>query len=176
MKRLALGSGLITPQYKAEGWHTLDGSAEHAASFEAILPPLPEVVMAERWDVIEGIHIIEHFYKWDARDLISQCYECLVDGGKLVLECPNLDYVIRVMAGQIEPPRHPEDQRHYGFWALYGLQHDEHREPLQTHKYNYTPSTLTDLVVEAGFEREKVSTMRPLWHMPARDLRLEAVK
>ena len=37
------------------------------------------------WDMIALIHGIEHFYSWEAPELLRQCWEILTPGGQLIL-------------------------------------------------------------------------------------------
>src|SRR5688572_18174245 len=65
-----------------DGWVHLD--SHPSADIVATIPPLPDSVASGSWDVIEAIHIWEHFYKWDAEQLARSIHACLRRGGQLI--------------------------------------------------------------------------------------------
>lgn len=102
--------------------------------------PLPD----NHADEILSVHVVEHFFKWEAADLLNEWLRILKPGGVMVVECPNLLRVIRTMfeTGVID------DQMFW--WPLYGNQNL--KDPLMCHKYGYIPDSLIDLMKSVGLE------------------------
>lgn len=169
VSKLLIGSG---------GWHWpeyvgIDANAGNEPDIIAIVPPLPPEVMAQRWTEIMMIHAIEHIAPWKALELAKQCYECLADGGVFILEQPNIIYAAKVLLGIITPPDGEPGQ--YDMWPLYG--NPETEDEWMLHKWGWTPLTLTNMLIEAGFKKEKIIPAYPQFHgSRERDFRLEAVK
>jgi hypothetical protein len=168
VNKLLLGSG----SWHWEGWTTLDASPSSGADHVATIPPLPYAVRSRCWTIIQAIHFVEHLCPWDAETLLRQCYACLEPGGVLVLEQPDIRYAARVLLGEITPP--PGEVGQFDMWPLYG--DPTHRDPLMMHRWGYSPDTLADLLVQAGFERERISVKPARFHVPVRDFRMEGLK
>lgn len=166
--KLLIGSG----DWHWDGYLTIDANPANNPDLCAVLPPLPDVVLAQQFEEIVASHVIEHFYKWDALTLLKQCYEILIPSGVLILEQPNLRYCVGVMAGTIDPPE-GRSQEQFGYWGIYG---SPNGNPWDGHKAGYTPETLTDLVVEAGFSADRILVGPGVWHEPIRDFLLRITK
>jgi predicted SAM-dependent methyltransferase len=165
--KLIIGCGT----QRRPGYLTLDADPAGSPDFVAALPPLPDEVRAERWDVIEMIHFIEHLFPWDAEVVLRQIFECLNPGGTFVLEQPDLLFAARVLAGVQEPlPGTAPGQ--CDMWVLYG--DPTHQNPLFGHRWGYSPETLTEALLAAGFQRENIAVLPAQYHVPARDFRIEA--
>ncbi len=150
---------------KTAGWLTVDADPRVEPDIVATVPPLPaECYGAEAFRLI---HVFEHFYKWDAEELLRQFFEALGDGGRLVLELPNLESAIDALSG-----KSGKSQSSWGMWVLYG--DPGHRNPLFGHRWGWTPETLTEALRAAGFSR--IEEERPRHHVPDRDFRIVAFK
>lgn len=167
-QRLLIGSG----DWHWQGWTTLDADPTSGANVIASVPPLPAEVKAHRYTHILASHFIEHLFKWDALALLRECYEILEVGGVLTLEQPNLEYCAKVLAGVIAPPS-GRDWAQFSMWGFYG---EPNGNPLYGHHWGYTPQTLTDLVVEAGFTRDNVTISAGKFHESIRDFTLEVIR
>lgn len=165
MNRLAIGQ-----RGKRTGWTTLDAHPKSGADIVSSVPPLPAAVTDQTWDEIEMIHVLEHFYYWEAQTLLGQIHACLAPGGKLVIECPNIEYAARVLLGQEPRPRGHKDQ--FDLWPLYG--DPSHRDTLYGHHWGYSPASLEVELKRVGFV--KFAHMRAKSHFPVRDFRVEATK
>lgn len=163
MSKWMIGAG----KQRRDGWRRVDANPRHEPDVVADCPPIPEECRGA--EAFEMIHCLEHLYRWDAETLLRQFHEFLVPGGKLILELPNLQSAIDALSGKSGKPR-----RQWGMWVLYG--DPSHRDPLYGHRWGWTPSTLRDALVAAGFENDKITDERPRYHVPDRDFRIVAVR
>ncbi len=157
---------------RRSGWKTLDANPANEPDFVASVPPLPEAVRLVSWDEIELIHGIEHFFAWDAAALLREIHEVLRPDGLLTLEQPNIEFCARVLLGLENLPYGSPGQ--FDMWGLYG--DPNHRNPLMGHHWGYTPRTLAEALIAAGFNRDKIVQQPARHHRPGRDFRIEARK
>ena len=181
MSKLMLGGGVETPRYQRVGWTVLDGDERVAPDHVAIVPPVPEQIIAEEWDVVCAYHFIEHLFLDDAKILLKTVHSILKPGGKLILEQANLTWVCRAILGQVQLPvnRYPwmnGDASWLTLRSLYPQPDQMSENDLNIHRFGYTPESLTALVVSCGWTPDHVRTMRPQTHVTERDFRLEAMK
>ena len=117
-------------------------------------------------DEVMAIHLIEHFYVWEAPDVVSEWHRVLRPGGKIVLECPDLVKTVKHMyEGRGEP--------HLTMWPLYG--DPSHMDPLMCHKWGYTPDSLAKLLDYVGFKG--IAEEPAQFHMKdVRDMRIVGYK
>ena len=155
---------------KPEGWTTLDANPDCAPHICQAVPPLPPEVRDTRWDVIQLIHGIEHFYLWEARRLLKECYEVLSLGGLLILEQPNILFAARVLSGLEAPLTSVEGQS--DMWPLYG--DPNHQSTLFCHRWGWTPESLKRELEAVGFKH--IIEVPAMTHLRKRDFRLEANK
>ena len=168
--KLMIGAG----RKRQRGWTTLDADVNTGADIIATLPPLPDAVLAQQWDEIEMIHVIEHFYLWEARELLPQLRDVLKMGGKLVIEAPNILYAARVLCGLEQPPRVAKSkQGKFDMWPLYG--DPRGCNPLYGHRWGYSPETMREELIAAGFDAEKIEELPAQHHVAVRDFRIEAI-
>ncbi len=160
--KLSIGAGVI----RRGGWVHLDAVG---GDITAIIPPLPAAVTNRKWDEVEMIHVLEHFYPWDAAALLRDIRGILEPGGKLVIEVPNLRFACEVLAG-VRSALDGMAPGQSDMWVLYG--NPELLEPLQMHRWAYTPETLSAALRSAGFSR--VDVLPAQYHVPERDFRIEA--
>jgi len=162
----------IGGERKRDGWVTLNADPRYEPDIVAAVPPLPPYVVDRQWDEVEAFHMVEHVHRWEAVELVSQIHWALAPGGRFVVELPDISYCMKVFLGQVKPPRGAEHQ--FDLWGIYGDWN--HRNPLYCHKFGYTPKTLCDMFVEAGFQRGMLKVKPAETHYPQRDFRLEAYK
>lgn len=86
-------------------------------------------------------------------------------GGKLVLEMPCLDKIVDLLKAG-------EKNMRLTMFGLFGDPRDP--KPDMLHKWCYSKTELTELLSGIGFRDIKI--MEPVFHIPARDFRVEAVK
>lgn len=173
--RLDLGSG-----HKHEkGWVGVDFAVERrrptnkwgvseeqvplGSDVEADLRSLP--FPDDYADEARAIHVIEHFYVWEAPKVLKEWVRVLKPGAELAIECPCLDKIIKLFDVPNIPP-------HFTFWGLYGDPRLE--DPVMTHRWCYTEGQMRKLMASAGLA--EVRGEMPLFHQPARDMRLVGIK
>jgi len=157
---------------KPAGYVRLDANPDHRPDILATIPPLPAEVHARSWAAVELIHGIEHFWPWDAGQLISECWSVLKPGGMLVLEQPNIEAAARVLLGGLSPYKGLLES---AMWPLYG--DPAHRDVGYMHRWGYTPETLPRLLAEtASWSSIRVLPQQYHRYAAGRDFRVEAVR
>ncbi len=163
--RLNIGCG----KKRIPGYAGVDISPSAAADIVAPADeiPLPDGSITE----IMAVHLLEHFYQWQAPKALAEWARLLRPGGILVLELPDLmKWARNLVEGRMG--KHP-DQLH--MWAAYGDPRTQ--DPLMAHHWGYCFETLKPLLVEAGFENivEKPTQYHAIGR-GVRDFRVEATK
>lgn len=156
--RLDLGCG----NKREPGWIAVDQPANysgHPPDVEADLRALP--FDDDYADEARAIHVIEHFYAWEAQDVLREWVRVLRPGGQLALECPCLDKVLAL--AQV-----PQVTPQYVHWALYG--DPRYKDPAMVHKWAYTQTQLLKLMNSAGLVNLRPEP--PQFHVPIRDMRI----
>lgn len=120
-------------------------------------------------DEIHAIHIIEHFPRKDLPQVLLEWQRVLKPGGKLVIECPCLDNVIKAMSQLGE---------NQNVWmrcmlALYGDTFTGYGKYMN-HHWCYSVGELYHLLQEMGFV--DIECHEAKFHVPWRDMRLECKK
>jgi predicted SAM-dependent methyltransferase len=116
-------------------------------------------------DEIQAHHVLEHLHRKDANVALADWFRVLKSGGRLVLELPCLDKMAEMIVKG-------EKNIRLTLLGLFGDPRDE--RPGMEHKWAYSKAELSDLLLGIGFKDVKV--MEPVFHLPPRDMRLEAVK
>jgi SAM-dependent methyltransferase len=168
--RLDLGCG----DKKQEGWTSVDfgefeRTAVHTAKKYRVVAIKPDVSADLRAlpfpdnyaDEARAIHVIEHFYPWEAEDLVREWVRVLKPGAPLALECPCLDKVMKLWDVPQVPPA-------MTYWALYG--DPRYKEPLMAHHWCYSQMQLIKLMANAGLEDIRPEPVQ--FHHPIRDMRI----
>lgn len=117
-----------------------------------------------------AIHVIEHFYEWEAETVLREWKRVLKPGGRLVLELPSLDKVFAYIAFCLNKKQAMKIQM--TLWPIYG----DHgwKSPAMCHKWGYTRNTMAELMQKVGFK--EIQFQEPKFHVPERDMRVEARK
>ncbi len=114
---------------------------------------------------ILAIHVFEHFFPWKVIDILKGWRECLKDGGKLILEMPDLKKVLEHFKAE-------ELNMSATMFALYGGEKSERVEDL--HKWCWTFESIKVPLEQAGYR--EITEKPALYHWPTRDFRVEAIK
>jgi len=117
-------------------------------------------------DVVMALHLLEHFYQWEAPAVVQEWRRLLKPGGKLILELPNLEAACRNLLKGMK------DQM--SMWPLYG--DPGHKDPYMCPRWGYTPKTVTRFLKQQGFK--KIQILKPQTHgrRANRDMRVEAIR
>ena len=117
-------------------------------------------------DVVMALHLLEHFYQWEAPAVVQEWRRLLKPGGKLILELPNLEAACRNLLKGMK------DQM--SMWPLYG--DPGHKDPYMCHRWGYTPKTVVKFLKQQGFK--KIQILKPQTHgrRANRDMRVEAIR
>ncbi|MEK9894963.1 MAG: class I SAM-dependent methyltransferase [Burkholderiaceae bacterium] len=122
-------------------------------------------------DRIAAIHVLEHFYLWEAGPLLAEWKRVLKPGGELILELPCLDKVFQYIHDAI-------DQGLQDFWApmtVWALWGDpKYQDARMSHRWGYTYLMLGRLLEQAGWEW--IAFTEPRYHLAVRDMRATAKK
>lgn len=128
------------------------------------------MVASDSADAVAAIHVLEHFYRWEAPAMLAEWRRILKPGGVLILELPCMDKVFGYVAQCIEK-REPM----VPFMSLYALYGDpKHENPLMTHKYGWFTAELQRVLESVGFTT--IRSERPRYHFEFRDMRMESIK
>jgi len=128
--------------------------------------PLPD----NHADSIYAIHVLEHFYRWETEDVLKEWIRILKPGGKLVIEVPCLDKVLKIMLSYFMNQK-PMDER-VTMFALYGDY--KYKVPEMIHRWCFYTSELTGLLDDIGMRH--VQALDPEYHVRARDMRVIGYK
>jgi ubiquinone/menaquinone biosynthesis C-methylase UbiE len=168
--KLNIGCG----RHVIDGWTNVDiQRSPHAKRDPEILSdvrtiPLPDACA----DELMAIHLFEHFYLWETPALIGEWKRLLKPGGLLALELPNIVKCCRNIVKDVEAGL---DSQPLGMWGLYG--DPRAQDPYMTHRWGWSPKTLTAFLAEHGFADIKEEVTQ--WHglgRKHRDMRIVAVK
>lgn len=122
-------------------------------------------------DEVHAIHLIEHFNRLEVDDILREWHRVLKPGGELALECPCLNKIAYWLTTKQEMS--VDEWRRLTLLGLYGeYWHKEQASML--HQWCYSKAELYEVVTDIGFT--DVQVVEPLYHYPARDMRVTARK
>lgn len=124
-------------------------------------------------DEILSVHVIEHFYQWEAKEVLLEWVRVLKPGGRMVVECPNLLTACEEVLKDPEHSTGPGVEGQRTMWVLYG--DPAWKDPLMCHKWLYTPASLGRLMQECGLEKVDIDVAQ-FKLGPPRDMRLVGYK
>ena len=157
-----LGSGKI----HWDGWLSVDLNDESDIQCDLRKLTLP----SDSADAIAAIHVLEHFYEWEAFDLLTEWKRVLKPGGKMILELPCMDkvfgYAVRCVSS-----RQPMEL----FMTMFAIWGDpKHKSQAMCHKWGYFQNPLRELLERVGMKNIEFCKAR--YHFPFRDMRIECIK
>jgi SAM-dependent methyltransferase len=131
-----------------EGYTNVDAPSNHSKIKPDVECDLRDLPFADdSADEILSVHVIEHFWRWEVRDVLYEWVRVLKPRGRMVIECPNL---ISACQEFLKDPNHhgdgPDGQK--TMWVFYG--DPKWKDPLMVHRWGYTPNTLGALMDECG--------------------------
>lgn len=99
-------------------------------------------------DEVLSVHTVEHFWRWEVLDVLKEWVRVLKPGGTMVLECPNLISACKEFLDNPDGASGAGVEGQRTMWVFYG--DPAWRDPLMVHRWGYTPSSLAQLMSEAG--------------------------
>ena len=99
-------------------------------------------------DEVLAVHVIEHFYQWEAKDVLLEWVRVLRPGGILILECPNLESAALEFIKNADAAAMGGREGQRSMWVFYG--DPSWRDPLMIHRWGYTPKSLAALMAASG--------------------------
>ena len=165
MVKLHLGCGpQIWPQ--EEGWINVDLPDSPFSIQPDVKADARELPFEDNYaDEVHAIHLIEHFYYWDAPKALREWKRVLKPGGLLVLELPDIEKVLTMWANGISGMAKT-------WFALYG--DPRGNNPLMSHHWCYSFSMIKEMLEDRGFE--DIIKLDPKFHFVVRDMRVECRK
>ncbi|MDR1243307.1 MAG: methyltransferase domain-containing protein [Deltaproteobacteria bacterium] len=162
------------------GWINIDNydyesgdSSRSNASYDLKMDIRALDAASDSVDRILLVHVLEHFVRWEALELLAQFHRLLKPKGLLLMEHPDLDGCIKMyLEGQTTIDT-PLGKLNKGFTQFYGNQWD--RLDYETHRYVWTKKEMSQELIKAGFE-VLVLDNRTRFHVPGRDMRVVARK
>jgi len=145
-KRLNLGCGdKLLP-----GYVNVDVAESRAGKRPDVLCDLHrlEPFATDSVDEILSVHVIEHFWRWEALDVLREWLRVLKPGGVMILECPNLATACEELLKDPDRFAGPGGEGQRTMWVFYG--DPAWKDPLMCHRWGYTPHSLMRLMLEAG--------------------------
>ena len=127
-------------------------------------------IKSDSADAVAAIHVLEHFYDWEAFDLLTEWKRVLKPDGKMIIEVPCLDKVFAYIADRISKKQIMEQ-----YMTLHPIFGDgKHKNPEMMHKTGYFVHGLKNMLIDVGMR--EVTMCEPRYHFPHRDMRFEAIK
>jgi predicted SAM-dependent methyltransferase len=129
-------------------------------------------------DEILAEHLIEHLTYFQFNKAMAEWYRVLKPGGKLTIECPDLEGLCKQF---LEANEYGRYTTYKGYWPiiahLYGHQRgkNEAEEMSQVHKSGYTKDRLLEILKGLGYDQiNYVQPLKATPHSPV--IRVEAIK
>lgn len=160
--RLDIGCG----NKRESGWLAVDQADNYSGQPPDVECDIRALPFPDNYaDEARAIHVIEHFYAWEAHDVLAEWVRVLKPGGQIAIECPCLDKVLALAQVPQCPPQ-------YVHWALYG--DPRYKDPSMVHRWAYTQTQLIKLMTQAGLVGIRAEPVQ--FHVPVRDMRLVGFK
>ena len=171
MKPIGINLNVGCGRHVLDGWTNVDvvPSPRAARAPEILAPawsiPLPDASVSE----LMGIHIFEHFYRWEADTVLVEWRRLMCPGARLVLEMPDL---IKCCQNVVDG----REEKVPGQWTMWGLFGDPREgDVFMSHHWAWTFKTLAPVLEAHGFVDCKEEQTE--WHrigMWFRDFRITA--
>jgi ubiquinone/menaquinone biosynthesis C-methylase UbiE len=121
-------------------------------------------------DIAAAIHVIEHFYAWEAPEVLAEWLRVIKPGGKLILELPCMDKVLAHIYTCVK--KSVPISKTMGWFVFWG--DPKHRDPLMVHKWGYSRESIVETLQSVGFR--DVAIEEPRYHFQMRDMRIVGFK
>ncbi len=124
-------------------------------------------------DEILSVHVVEHFWRWEIRDVLREWVRVLKPGGRMIVECPNIASACRTFLENPEQYSREDQAGQRTMWVFYG--DPKWKDPLMIHRWGYTPESLKELLAEVGLADVRQEPAQFKLREP-RDMRVVAIK
>jgi len=147
--------------FPGKSWINCDRHGDPDVKCDAYPLPFETDYADEVW----AIHLLEHIHRSEAGRALYEWFRVLKPGGKLVIEVPCLDKIAQLIVNG-------EKNIRLTTMGLFGDPRDP--KPDMLHKWCWSIAELTDTLVGVNFH--DITPMEPIFHLAARDFRIEARK
>ncbi len=103
-------------------------------------------------DEILASHVLEHLSYSDVDVVVQEMYRVLKPGGKVIIDVPDLEAMVRIWLDLPEERRWGPESR--AFAAIFGTQQDEGN----FHKNGFTKARLRKVLADVGFRSIEVKS------------------
>lgn len=124
-------------------------------------------------DEILSVHVVEHFWRWEIRDVLREWVRVLKPGGRMIVECPNIASACETFLQDPVQNARADQAGQRTMWVFYG--DPQWKDPLMIHRWGYTPESLKALLAEAGLADIRQEPAQFKLREP-RDMRVVGVK
>jgi SAM-dependent methyltransferase len=124
-------------------------------------------------DEILSVHVVEHFWRWEIADVLREWIRVLKPGGRLIVECPNIQSACQTFLENPVENAHEDQRGQRTMWVFYG--DPKWKDPLMIHRWGYTPESLRELLSEVGLRDVRQEPAQFKLREP-RDMRVVGVK
>lgn len=124
-------------------------------------------------DEVLAVHVIEHFWRWEVEDVVREWIRVLKPGGRLVLECPNLQTACEMFLADPDNGARADQMGQRTMWVFYG--DPKWKDPLMVHRWGYTPASLSGMLSNLGLRNVRQEPAQFKLKEP-RDMRIVAEK
>jgi SAM-dependent methyltransferase len=124
-------------------------------------------------DEILSVHVVEHFWRWEVRDVLREWVRVLKPGGRMIVECPNILSACQTFLENPELFSREDQNGQRTMWVFYG--DPKWKDPLMIHRWGYTPESLHALLTEVGLADVRQEPAQFKLREP-RDMRIVGVK
>lgn len=140
------------------GYINIDVAATRRGKAPDLISDIRELtcIPSDFADEVLSVHVIEHFYQWEVDSILREWIRVLKPGGKLVIECPNLENAAREFLKDPDSAAMGGVSGQRSMWVFYG--DPSWRDPLMVHRWGYTPNSLASVLLAIGLinvRREK---------------------
>lgn len=144
-----IGCGFSTPTFENAIVRRYDINADVKPDVRCDVRAIPEA--DETFDIVRAHHVLEHFFFYEARDILKEWTRILKVDGEIHIYVPNIGFAAEEILKTIENPNHDAT---YAFGMIYGTRPDikasEH-DHNQIHRMGFTVHGLRRLLETFDF-------------------------